>query len=141
MIDFENNTGTDINFIIFEPLLEDLSDKDLELIIVNDEEIASINAQTRQKNVATDVLSFPLEEVPDATLLGTIVISLDHAKAISTQLNHTLQEELSLLFIHGLLHLLGYDHECDDGEMRDKEHEIIEKFQLPKSLIIRTQES
>jgi probable rRNA maturation factor len=48
-------------------------------------------------------------------------------------------EELSLLFIHGLLHLLGYDHETDDGEMRQKETELIRELGLPESLIVRTE--
>ena len=56
----------------------------------------------------------------------------------SKELGHTPQDELALLFIHGLLHLLGYDHECDNGEMRAKEEELIKKFDLPESLIIRT---
>jgi probable rRNA maturation factor len=141
MIDFENNTDIDVNFNIFEPLLEFLTSKDVELIIVGDDEIKAINAQTRGKDSATDVLSFPLEEVPNATLLGTIIISIDHVKAGSAQFGHTQEDELSLLFTHGLLHLLGYDHECDDGEMREKEEEVINKFNLPKSLIIRTEES
>jgi probable rRNA maturation factor len=50
------------------------------------------------------------------------------------------QDELSLLFIHGMLHLLGYDHEVDNGEMRQKEATLIEAFALPNSLIIRTEE-
>lgn len=141
MIDFENHTDLDVDFNLFEPLLEFLSDKEIELLIVNDEEMASINAQTRQKDMATDVLSFPLEEIPDATLLGTIIISIDHANKVAKELNHSVTDELSLLFIHGLLHLLGFDHEHDDGEMRDKEAELIGHFSLPKSLIIRTQES
>jgi len=48
------------------------------------------------------------------------------------------QMTLSLLFIHGLLHLVGYDHEVDDGEHREKEKELIEHFNLPNSLIVRT---
>ena len=141
MIDFENNTSTDVDVAIFEPIFESLSAKDVEVIIVNDDEMAAINAQTRQKNSATDVLSFPLEDVPDATLLGSIIISIDHANAVSAKLSHTLNDELSLLFLHGLLHLLGFDHEVDDGEMRNREAEIITHFNLPQSLIIRTEES
>ena len=140
MIDFENHTSIDIDDAIFEPILEALTSKDIEVIIVNDEEMTAINFQTRQKNSPTDVLSFPLEDVPDSNLLGSIIISIDHALAVVKKLSHTLDDELSLLFLHGLLHLLGYDHEVDDGEMREKEAEFISKFKLPASLIIRTEE-
>ena len=54
------------------------------------------------------------------------------------QLGHGRDDETALLFTHGMLHVLGYDHESDDGQMRAKECEIIEKFRLPKSLIVRT---
>ncbi|MGJ9366302.1 rRNA maturation RNase YbeY, partial [Campylobacter jejuni] len=55
-------------------------------------------------------------------------------------LGHSYEEEISLLFIHAMLHLLGFDHENDNGEMREKEKELIEHFNLPKSLIVRTLE-
>jgi probable rRNA maturation factor len=71
--------------------------------------------------------------------LGSIVISNDFVKEKALEFGHKVSDELSLLFIHGLLHILGYDHEVDDGEMRQKEKELIEKFALPKSLIVRTQ--
>ena len=141
MIDFDNQTTVDVDSAIFEPILEFLSDKDLEVLIVTDEEIAAINAQTRAKNTPTDVLSFPLEDVPHTMILGTIVISIDHVVKLAKALGHTQDDECRLLFLHGLLHLLGYDHETDDGEMRSKEAEIISHFNLPKSLIIRTEES
>ena len=54
---------------------------------------------------------------------------------------HNIQDELSLLFIHGMLHLQGFDHENDEGEMRAREKELIEQFGLPDSLIVRTIES
>ncbi|MGB2553760.1 rRNA maturation RNase YbeY, partial [Campylobacter sp. MOP51] len=54
------------------------------------------------------------------------------------ELGHERDSEIALLFTHGLLHLLGFDHEIDSGEMRSKECEVIEKFNLPKSLIVRT---
>ena len=141
MIDFDNQTTIDINSAIFEPILELLTDKDIELIIVNNSEMAAINAQTRNNSAPTDVLSFPLEETPHSMILGTIVISIDYITKLSTELNHTLEDEATLLFLHGLLHLLGYDHETDDGQMREKEADIIKHFNLPKSLIIRTEES
>jgi probable rRNA maturation factor len=71
--------------------------------------------------------------------LGSIVISCDFVQEKALEFGHTQNDELCLLFIHGLLHILGYDHEVDNGEMRQKEKELINKFALPKSLIVRTQ--
>ena len=74
-------------------------------------------------------------------LLGSVVINLDLVELKAAQLGHGRDDETALLFTHGLLHVLGYDHESDDGQMRAKECEIIEKFRLPKSLIVRTEEN
>ena len=74
-------------------------------------------------------------------LLGSVVINLDLVELKAAQLVHGTDDETALLFTHGLLHVLGYDHESDDGQMRAKECEIIEKFRLPKSLIVRTEGS
>ena len=74
-------------------------------------------------------------------LLGSVVINLDLVELKAAQLGHGRDDETALLFTHGLLHVLGYDHESDDGRMRAKECEIIEKFRLPKSLIVRTEGS
>lgn len=74
-------------------------------------------------------------------LLGSVVINLDLVELKAAQLGHGTDGETALLFTHGLLHVLGYDHESDSGQMRAKECEIIEKFRLPKSLIVRTDES
>jgi probable rRNA maturation factor len=82
------------------------------------------------------VLSFPLEEMPHLPL-GSIVISIDRAKEVSSRLSHDCDDEVALLFIHGLLHLLGYDHESDEGQMREKEASLIKEFDLPNSLILR----
>ena len=68
------------------------------------------------------------------------MLSADLVKERSAEFGHDSEDELSLLFIHGLLHLLGFDHEVDNGEMRAKEKEIIQAFSLPSSLIIRTEE-
>ena len=67
------------------------------------------------------------------------MINLDLVELKAAQLGHGRDDETALLFTHGLLHVLGYDHESDDGQMRVKECEIIEKFRLPKSLIVRTE--
>lgn len=112
--------------------------KDIELIITGNNEIKEYNREYRGVDKATDVLSFPLEDVPHMPL-GTIIISADKAREIASNLKHSVEDELTLLFIHGVLHLLGYDHEVDSGEMREKEKSLIEHFDLPTSLIIRTQ--
>ena len=121
---------------ILEDIAKSLSEKDLELVFVNDDEMRALNLKHRNIDKSTDVLSFHLEDVPNA-ILGSIVINEDDALRMSKKLGHSFEEELSILFIHGILHLLGFDHECDNGEMRNKEIELIDKFNLPKSLILR----
>ena len=64
---------------------------------------------------------------------------MDLAKRKANELGHNVNDEIALLFTHGFLHILGFDHETDNGEMREKEREIIENFKLPKSLIIRNE--
>ena len=138
MIELDNQTSLTINITLLETIANTLSEKDIELIIISDEEIRQINKTHRNIDRSTDVLSFPYEDMPMAPL-GSIVISSLHVTAKAKELNHSSNDELTLLFIHGLLHLLGYDHEVDSGEMRSKEEELIMKFNLPKSLITRTQ--
>ncbi|MFA9374786.1 MAG: rRNA maturation RNase YbeY [Poseidonibacter sp.] len=137
MIDFENNTSYDIDISILEKISISLTKKDIELIIVNNDEIQQLNKEHRNIDKATDVLSFPLDFELENMPLGSIVISVDFVEEKAKEYNHTFNEELSLLFIHGLLHLLGFDHEVDDGEHRDKEEELIKEFNLPNSLIVR----
>ena len=119
-------------------IIEDItSEKDIEVIFTHNDEIQELNKEHRKIDKATDVLSFPLEfDMPNMPL-GSIVISTDFVEDKAKEYEHTFNEELSLLFIHGLLHLLGYDHEVDNGEHRQKEEELINQFNLPKSLIIR----
>ncbi|QCT94617.1 rRNA maturation RNase YbeY [Caminibacter mediatlanticus TB-2] len=137
MIDFDNRTDYEFNIEKLYEIYNFLTDKDVELILTTDEEIQKLNKEYRNKDKPTDVLSFPLEDFPGMPL-GSIVISIDTAKKGAEKFGHSIDDEIKLLFIHGLLHLLGYDHEVDNGEMREKEKEIIERFNLPKSLIIRS---
>ena len=137
MIDFENNTSLDIDISLLEKISLSLTKKDIELIIVNNDEIQELNKEHRNIDKATDVLSFPLDFEMENMPLGSIVISLDFVEEKAKEYNHSFNEELSLLFIHGILHLLGFDHEIDDGEHRDKEEELIKTFNLPNSLIVR----
>lgn len=124
----------------FDPLLEQIADflgaGDVELVFVNDDEMRKINHEHRGIDKATDVLSFPYEQVPGG-LMGSVVISTDTASRVADELGHSIESEIALLFLHGILHILGYDHEIDDGQMRGKEKEVIEHFSLPDSLIIR----
>ncbi|MCX2683660.1 rRNA maturation RNase YbeY [Campylobacter sp. MIT 21-1685] len=122
-----------------EPIAQKLSLKDVELVFVNDEQMKALNFKQRNINQSTDVLSFPLQNISDTLPLGSIVINTDLAKKKACEFGHSFEDELALLFIHAMLHLLGYDHENDKGQMRKKEKECIEFFQLPKSLIIRNE--
>ncbi|WP_443082182.1 rRNA maturation RNase YbeY [Sulfurospirillum sp. 1612] len=123
---------------MMETIAQSLSDKDIELMIVGDDEMKLLNKQTRGLDQSTDVLSFPLEPMEHVPL-GSIIINEKKVKEVALALGHQEQEEVTLLFIHGLLHLVGYDHETDDGAMREKEKEIITAYHLPKSLIVRTE--
>ena len=137
MIDIENNTSFNLNTSLLKDITTSLTNKDIELIIVNNKEIQQLNKEHRNIDKATDVLSFPLEfDMPNMPL-GSIVISLDFVEDKAKEYGHTKEEEFSLLFIHGLLHLLGFDHELDSGEHREKEEELIKQFNLPNSLIVR----
>ncbi len=139
MIDFDNRTEYKFDINSLNDIYNLLTDKNIELILTNDKEIKEMNKQFRNKDKATDVLSFPLEEMPGMPL-GSIVISIDTAKKGGKEYGHSVEDEIKLLFLHGLLHLLGYDHETDKGEMRKKEEEIIKKLNLPLSLIVRSED-
>jgi len=134
----DNHTDYTIDLTLLEKIAQYLNvKKDIELIITDNKTIQEYNQEYRGINKATDVLSFPLEDI-EFMPLGSIVISLDKAKEVASKLNHSINNEISLLFIHGLLHLMGYDHEVDNGEMRKLESKIIKEFNLPDSLIVRT---
>lgn len=138
MIELDNKTLAELDESLLNTIADSLTTKEIELIITTNDDIQTINHQYRDVNKATDVLSFPYEEMPMAPL-GSIVISAEYAQNMATELGHTLAQEITLLFIHGLLHLLGFDHEVDNGEMREEEAKLINVYKLPQSLIIRTQ--
>ncbi len=145
MIDLDNQTTLAVDLEALEKIAGSLSTRDVELIITDDETMRELNAEYRDKDTITDVLSFPMEApFTEPSIfgmpLGSIIIAESFVKEKASQHGHAVQDELSLLFIHGMLHLLGFDHENDDGEMRAREKELIEQFDLPKSLIVRTEE-
>ena len=139
MIDIENQSDLIIPIELITTITKSMSKRNVELMVVNSEDIQKINMQYRQIDKPTDVLSFPLEEMPQAPL-GTIIINAEYVKNSAASLGHSEKNEFCLLYIHGLLHLLGYDHEVDAGQMREKEKQLIQAYNLPKSLIIRTEE-
>jgi len=102
------------------------STADVSLVLTGRDRIRELNRVYRDVDRPTDVLSFPDgDELPDGRrLLGEIVISLDEARAQAVEMEHPLLRELEELALHGVLHLLGYDHETDDGEMNRLELEL-----------------
>ena len=138
MIEFDNRTDDDFSIALLEEISAGLTDGDIELILTGNEEIRQINAEFRGIDKATDVLSFPYEPMPMSPL-GSIVISIDFIRQNAAEYGHGETDEFALLYIHGLLHLLGFDHECDNGEMRRREKELIKRYSLPDSLIVRTE--
>lgn len=137
LAEFDLDFGLDLA----EKIASELTDKDIELVIVDENAMKAINSAQRGIEKATDVLSFALKSVPNAANLplGSIVINANAVKDEAKARKHSEEAEFTLLFLHGILHLLGYDHEKDSGQMREKERQIIEKFKLPQSLIIRSE--
>ncbi|MEA1917336.1 MAG: rRNA maturation RNase YbeY [Campylobacterota bacterium] len=136
MIDIENSTSFQPRVNMLKKITTSLTKKDVELIITTDEQICLINKEFRNIDKPTDVLSFPISQSKYSPL-GSIIISKDRVLDVAKELGHSEYEEFELLYIHGLLHLLGLDHEKDGGKMRKKESELIKKFNLPQSLIVR----
>jgi len=90
------------------------------LVLVGNAEIRRLNAKFRKKDYPTDVLSFPAGDkvLEGVQLLGDVVISVEKAKAQSKERRRTLNEEMVTLLIHGIVHLLGYDHERSPKDAR-----------------------
>jgi probable rRNA maturation factor len=146
MINIENLTNFNVNITSLEKIANSLTTRDIDLTLCYNDTIQTYNKEYRNQDKATDVLSFPISndiilDEDNPMPLGSLIISVNHIREKALNYGHNYDAELSLLFIHGLLHLLGYDHEIDNGEMREKEALIIQNFNLPKSLIIRTEEN
>ena len=141
MLNIENSTTLTINTKKLETIASLLTSREIDLTMCYNPTIKQYNLEYRGRNSTTDVLSFPIDSEFIHMPLGSIVISVDFVKKNAEELGHSNDDEFYLLFIHGILHLLGYDHEIDSGEMRAKEEALIKKFKLPKSLIVRTESS
>lgn len=135
-----NKTSEEIDITFYENLLkhflEDLevSEAILSIILVDNKEIHEINKTYRNKDYPTDVISFALEDdktmISPVRVLGDIFISLDKAHEQAEAYGHSFKRELSFLMIHGLLHLLGYDHESKEEEeiMFSLQRKELEKY-------------
>ena len=109
---------------------------EVNICITSSNEMRSLNHRFRGKNKATDVLSFPSQI---SGVAGDVAISLEVAAANAAELGHDLATEVKILILHGMLHLAGYDHEIDNGEMQAREASLRQRFKLPIGLIERTQ--
>jgi probable rRNA maturation factor len=122
------------------------------VLLASDSTLQRLNGKFRGLHHATDVLSFPALEMPaqisspgkrgssrthHPAVAGDLAISLDAAARQAAQFGHPLIIELKILILHGLLHLAGYDHETDAGEMASREEQLRRRFRLPSALIAR----
>lgn len=152
-IDFidETNFVTEEETALIEQLLqfaakeENIEEEcELSVTFVDDEAIREINREYRDKDSATDVISFALEEMGEGEIeivgadmprvLGDIIISVDTAKAQAEEYGHSTNREIGFLALHGFLHLLGYDHMTKEDEvvMFTKQRDILEKYGLSR---------
>jgi probable rRNA maturation factor len=105
---------------------------EVSILVTGNAEIRALNRRFRRKDKPTDVLSFPMGSG------GDIAISADIAQLNATKLGHALSSEIKILILHGMLHLAGYNHETDEGQMAKKETKLRRELRLPASLIERS---
>ena len=123
---------------------ENITDNaEVSVTFVDNNQIKKLNSQYRNKDSATDVLSFPLGDGEDwdvnydtsSLILGDIVISVERAIEQAELYNHSLRREIGFLTVHSMLHLLGYDHETgglEEALMREREEKILAKLGLTR---------
>jgi len=107
--------------------------REFECLVTNDRELRKLNRDFRGEDYATDVLSFPA----GGDFLGSLAISTERVTVQARQYGHKPELELEILMLHGLLHLLGMDHETDRGRMARVESEWRQRLALPHGLIER----
>lgn len=108
------------------------------VLLSTDSAIRRLNRTFRGKNKATDVLSFPAAERSRGEVAGDLAISVETARKQAREHGHSLAIEIKVLMLHGLLHLAGYDHETDEGQMARREQTLRAKLALPLGLIERS---
>lgn len=121
-------TNNEITAIAIRALKEHLSDAELTIRFVNQDEMIELNHTYRQQNKTTNVLAFPFKQPPgvelDCPLIGDVIICPDVLEFESNQLNKPLKAHWSLIIIHGILHLLGFDH------IKDSDAEVMQSFEI-----------
>lgn len=117
------------------------SDSEVSITFTDNEGIRELNREYREKDRATDVLSFPMYDMRNGDMpeegypaeLGDIVLSLERAQEQAEEFGHSFKREVAFLTVHSTLHLLGYDHELsdeDDADMRRRQKEIMEILKI-----------
>ena len=145
MIDADHS-GTVINTAALSRFLRNAQRQvglagEVNVLITSDEKMLGLNREFRRKDKPTDVLAFPSSLNGKSRVAGDIAISAQIARANAEALGHPLESEIKILLLHGLLHLAGYDHESDNGEMARVEQGLRAKLKLPTGLIARTKRS
>jgi probable rRNA maturation factor len=114
---------------------------EVNVLITGTARIRSLNRRFRRKDKATDVLSFPALAAgfsgDAAHFVGDIAISAEIAAANAAQFGHSVNDEIKILILHGILHLAGFDHERDNGDMARKEAQLGQVLKLPSALMER----
>ncbi len=116
---------------------------ELSVLLAGDAAIQELNRTYRRKNKPTDVLSFPaaaLGPTQKTPLAGDLAVSVETAQRQADAFGHSLLHEVKILLLHGMLHLAGFDHEADAGQMARREAVLRQRFALPSGLIERTGE-
>ena len=149
------HTGEPSELVIFQKRVADLTEVALDrfvarvrraaglkgrvnVLVTSSAEMKSLNRRFRKKDKSTDVLSFPADPDGAKQFAGEIAISAEIASHNARRLGHSPAEEVKILVLHGVLHLRGYDHECDNGQMARREQQLRAKLRLPLGLIERT---
>jgi probable rRNA maturation factor len=145
MIDADHS-GTVINTAALSRFLRNAQRQvglagEVNVLITSDERMLGLNREFRRNDKPTDVLAFPSSLNGKLRVTGDIAISAQIARANAEALGHPLESEIKILLLHGLLHLAGYDHESDNGEMARVEQGLRAKLKLPTGLIARTKRS
>ena len=145
-IEFFNNTNTNIDeldevkkVIDYAVKKEKLENISFNIIIVDNEYIHNLNKEYRNIDRETDVITFALEDeksfnTTDVRMLGDIYISIDKVRSQAKEYGHSFKRELYFLSIHGLLHLLGYDHMTEEDEkvMFGKQEEVLSRYGIER---------